>query len=590
MRDVIVIGAGAGGPVVAKELAARGLDVLLLEAGPRHLRPRESWSHLESDMNNPVTGMHRIGPGDRSRGPYLREMPDNQFILQVQGVGGTTVHYFGNAPRAYPGAFQDYRGRDRDNYDREFPIPLNYCDFIPYFEWVEETLPIRAAPMGRKEVVFLRGAERMGLPVQRTKDRTRASHGPQPNAILQPKGNAGRTSDPRRLKYPDAEGCTFCGHCIEGCMNPIEAPRNQFAKRSTDNSYVPMALTADMWKKGGRAATLITDAFATRIHYETVGSEAVARAVTWRDSKTGDSHTEEAKVVVMSGGCIENPRLWFNSELPNPNDWVGRGATDHQLDMITGEFPFYTGSSKGPGSNSRADFPGYGGLENFAVPPALESLALTFSDAGMHGLYDNGLGRSPAGADTYGRLVGNDLRRLLENGIDQVMSCLVVVDDYVEAKNRVTLSQQLPPDEHGPVPKYEMFSRDRHPRTKRNRDYLARKAVKLMRKAGATRVHHTGYPPLHIQSTMRIGGDPRTSVCDPTGEARFAKRIYVADCSAMPNALGGPNPTMTTQALATWSAENIFVKYFGGDPWVKREYPVVSTDPKVTRGVVKRRL
>ena len=40
MRDVIVIGAGGGGPVVAKELAAQGLDVLLLEAGPRNAHPR----------------------------------------------------------------------------------------------------------------------------------------------------------------------------------------------------------------------------------------------------------------------------------------------------------------------------------------------------------------------------------------------------------------------------------------------------------------------------------------------------------------------------------------------------------------------
>ncbi|HET7503954.1 MAG TPA: FAD-dependent oxidoreductase [Kofleriaceae bacterium] len=40
MRDVIVVGAGGGGPVVAKELAQRGLDVLLLEAGPRHAHPR----------------------------------------------------------------------------------------------------------------------------------------------------------------------------------------------------------------------------------------------------------------------------------------------------------------------------------------------------------------------------------------------------------------------------------------------------------------------------------------------------------------------------------------------------------------------
>ena len=40
MRDVIIVGAGGGGAVIAKELASRGLDVLLLEAGPRSNRAR----------------------------------------------------------------------------------------------------------------------------------------------------------------------------------------------------------------------------------------------------------------------------------------------------------------------------------------------------------------------------------------------------------------------------------------------------------------------------------------------------------------------------------------------------------------------
>jgi len=64
MRDVIVIGAGGGGPVVAKELAARGLSVLLLEAGARHADPRGEWTHFENDANNPLTGFLRFGPAD----------------------------------------------------------------------------------------------------------------------------------------------------------------------------------------------------------------------------------------------------------------------------------------------------------------------------------------------------------------------------------------------------------------------------------------------------------------------------------------------------------------------------------------------
>ena len=56
MRDAIVVGAGGGGAVIAKELAARGLDVLLLEAGSRFADPENDWNHSETDGNNPYFG------------------------------------------------------------------------------------------------------------------------------------------------------------------------------------------------------------------------------------------------------------------------------------------------------------------------------------------------------------------------------------------------------------------------------------------------------------------------------------------------------------------------------------------------------
>jgi choline dehydrogenase-like flavoprotein len=587
MRDVIVIGAGGGGPVVAKELAARGLDVLLLEAGARNAHPQKQWRHLENDANNPVTGYLRFGPSDRSRSGWLRELPQNSFLWQVSGVGGTTLHYYGNNPRAYPGAFHGYDKADRKAYDRRHEFPFTYKSFIPYYEWVEHTLPVQTAAMGTKEEVFLHGAAKMGLPVQKTKDTKRPSHRPQENAILQPHGTAGRTSDPNKLHYPTARGCTFCGFCFQGCYEPRGAPRNLAAKRSTDNSYVPMALTAGRWHKGGKAVKLVADAFVTRIDTATKGSATVARGVTWRNTRTGETHSEEAKVVVMSAGCTENPRLWLNSELPNPNDWVGRGYTDHYFDWVIGVLPRYTGSSKGPGSAARVDYPGHGGLENVGLPPALQAFSANFSDAGMAGRYHNGKTRK-AGADTLGRLVGKDVRRLLHD-IDRLLNILVITDDDVEAQNRVTLSQQLPPDEHGPVPKVEFHQRKRSRRTLANREFMTRRAVELLRKAGAKEIHRIDWPPLilHVQSTMRMGANPANSVLAPSGEARFVKRLFVADNSALPNGIGGPNPTLTSQALATRTAENIFVRYFGGDRWVKRESPVVSTDRRVTRGLQK---
>jgi choline dehydrogenase-like flavoprotein len=113
---------------------------------------------------------------------------------------------------------------------------------------------------------------------------------------------------------------------------------------------------------------------------------------------------------------------------------------------------------------------------------------------------------------------------------------------------------------------------------------MARRAAELLRGAGATAVYRIDWAPLilHVQSTMRMGESDRDSVLDPSGEARWVKRLYVADNSALANALGGPNPTLTTQALATRTAETLFGRYFAGDPWVRTEAPTVSTDPRIT--------
>jgi choline dehydrogenase-like flavoprotein len=542
MRDVIVVGAGAGGPVVAKELAERGLDVLLLEAGPAWAEPEQQWSHRENEANNPATGIFRFGPGDRTQAPWARDLPQNSFIWQTAGVGGSTVHYFANSPRAMPDAFSG---------------SLTYRDLIPHYEWVEHTLPVQTAAMGTKEELFLRAATKVGLPTQTSKDISRPACRPQENAILQPQGTAGRTNDAKQLVYPRAKGCTFCGHCPQGCFLPLKAPRNLKAKRSTHASYVPMALTADRWARG-RATTLVPDAFAVKV--ET--ADGKARGVTWRNTRTGAMTTEEAKVVVLAGGPIETPRLWLNSGLPNPTDDVGRGLTDHYLDFVVGRFPRYTGSSKGPTSAARADFPGYGSIEQAGVAPGLQAQGLTDSE------------------EPGRRLRGSRLARFLSN-VDRVMSIAVITDDDVLPENRVTLSAAMTPDAHGPIARVEL--RRRTPRTIANRDYLAARAVELLRAAGAKEIVRMNWAPvlLHIHSTMRMG-----TVVNTDAESYAVERLFVADNSALPNALGGPNPTLTTQALATRTAEKIFVRYFGGDPWVGHESPVSSVDDTVTAAVL----
>ncbi len=588
MRDVIIVGAGAGGPVVATELAAHGLDVLLLEGGPRHAKPEQEWTNYENDANNLIDGYFRVGPSDRyAKPPWFRELPQPSFLWQVAGVGGTTLHYYANSLRAMPGAFQGYTGADRAAYDTAHPFPFRYRDFLPYYEWVEETLPVAPAAMGTKEEVIFRGAQKLGLPLNRGRTITRESYRPQPNAILQPQGTAGRTNDSRRLLYPEAKGCTMCGYCFQGCVQPRRAPRNLKAKRSTDNSYIPMAITADAWADGGRAVELRADAYVTQVHFESRGAETVATGVTWRDTRTGEHHREDAKVVVLAGGCVETPRLWLNSGLPNPNDWVGRGFTDHAFDWLVGVCDFYTGSSKGTGSSARVDYPGRGCLEHVGLPPALQAFATTFSDSGTRGGYTNGRGVTGAWDGPSGRPIGNELKEILSD-VDRLLNFVTLVDDDVEPGNRTTLSA-MAADEHGAAPKVVLGKRKRSARTLANREFMANRAAEVLRAAGATKVIRLDWPPLilHVQSSMRMGHDAADSVLDPSGEARFVRRLFVADNSALPNAIGGPNPTLTTQALATRTAEQIFHRYFDGDPYVRTGSPTVSTDRRITKRLIE---
>jgi choline dehydrogenase-like flavoprotein len=208
---------------------------------------------------------------------------------------------------------------------------------------------------------------------------------------------------------------------------------------------------------------------------------------------------------------------------------------------------------------------------------------MTVSDSGIRGQYANGRGMTGPWDGPAGRLVGPELKEVLSGGIDRLLNVLVITDDDVEAQNRVVPSA-FPADEHGPVAKVQFRQRQRSRRTLRNREFMARRAAELLRGAGAKKVYRIDWAPviLHVQSTMRMGERDNETVLTPEAESRWVKRLYVADNSALANSLGGPNPTLTTQALATRTAEKLYQRYFGGDPWVRTESPTPSTDPRIS--------
>jgi choline dehydrogenase-like flavoprotein len=141
--DVCVVGAGAGGAVVAAELAEAGARVVVLEQGPEHdpdlftARPLQMMARLYRDggqvatLGNPPIGLPR-----------------------GRGLGGSTLVNSGTCFRTPPPVLERWR--------REFGLELDEASLRPCFERVEQILSIgEVTPelAGRNAAVMKRGAE-----------------------------------------------------------------------------------------------------------------------------------------------------------------------------------------------------------------------------------------------------------------------------------------------------------------------------------------------------------------------------------------------------------------------------------------------
>src|SRR3989442_5925667 len=144
--DVCVIGAGAGGAVVAAELAEGGARVVLLEQGPGHdidkfsARPPEMLARLYRDAGQTAT---------------LGSPP---ILLPLgRGLGGTTLVNSGTCFRTPPALLERWAG--------EFGLDVDAASLAPCFERVEKAISVAEVTpelAGANALVARRGAERLG--------------------------------------------------------------------------------------------------------------------------------------------------------------------------------------------------------------------------------------------------------------------------------------------------------------------------------------------------------------------------------------------------------------------------------------------
>lgn len=528
--DFVVIGAGAAGGIVAKELSTAGFSVVVLEQGP-YLRESEfthdevknvgQWAMCNDMKTQPNT----------FRARETEAAKPMRGVLYGRGVGGGTVHFTANYWR--------FREVDFDERSRLGPIsgtgfddwPISYADLEPYYTKAEWDLgvsgqagvpgdsfrskpyPLPPLPNKSSGVLFERAARKLGWhPV------------PAPMAIL---------SKP----YRGRNACMHCGWCeLFGC---------EFgAKSSTLSTVIPMA------EKTGRCE-IRPNSYVRRISTDKAGR---VDGVVYFDGQRREIR-QRARAVVLCANGAETPRLLlisasnqFPNGLANSSGLVGKylmftggtfagGLFEHPLNEYKSvqvtriALDFYD-------SDPKRGFYGGGGLDGrFNFYPAMFAL---------FGL--------PPGAPAWGA----EYKRLLKQYFTRTMYVMTHTTSLPLASNSITLDPELKDAWGLPAMRVTYtYHRD----DMKTQQFFDDRARDLLVAAGAKKVWSypieespSGFP--HLLGTCRMGNDPRTSVVDKYHRAHDVRNLFIVDGSSFVTS-GRGQPTCTIQALAYRAADHV---------------------------------
>jgi cholesterol oxidase len=565
--EVIVVGSGFGGSVVAYRLAASGVKTCLLERGKTYApgsfarSPRE----IRGNFWDPSEGLHGLFNVWSFRGID---------VIVSSGVGGGSLIY-ANVLMRMPREWFTTRLWHGEGYGQE-AWPIGYADLEKHYRRVEARLGATRYPdqeldraglgLTTKAARLREAARWLGLPSELVKLAVTFRSGKAPLRLGLPLANG---------RHPNYHGdvlrttCRLCGECNIGC--------NYGAKNTLDHTYLS-ALPAAKRKN----LDLRDRSEVRRIEQRPDGTFAVSyvKHSETREGKRTDTTnlvpvTVTAKRVVMAAGALGTPYLLMKSRSSLPDLgpalghrfsgngdllglalWGGRrthsGEPPKPVDGSRG--PVITTAIKVPDELNGGDGPGFL-IEDAGYPEfvnwmlellRVRSIVRRVVLLGWRRLLGLVSGRP-------NRNIGADLNRLVgKAGLTSESLPLLAmgrdVPDGVITLNRHRGKQFL----------------DLNWTSRRSAAYFERVRAVMRDVAKAMDMEYAELPRLHPRRTITVhplggcpmGASPDLGVVDGYGRAHNCKRLYVVDGSVMPGPVG-VNPALTIAAFADRVADGI---------------------------------
>ncbi|MER9103622.1 GMC family oxidoreductase [Mesorhizobium sp. M0491] len=502
---VVIIGSGAGGGTLGNELAQKGVDVVILEAGARH--------EYEDFINDEWGSFSQLAWTDKrtTSGDWrvAKDFPNLPAWI-VKSVGGSTTHWAGASLRIQEHEFKTLSTYGKLEGANLLDWPITLAELEPYYAKAEAKMGVTGTndwprlPGNNNFKVLKAGADKLGYKECHT-------------------GNMAINSVDR----DDRMSCQQTGFCFQGCK--------WGAKWSTLYTEIP---------KGEATGHLEVrpNAMAIKINHDASGK---VTGVVYAD-KDGKLQEQKARIVAVAGNSIESPRLLLNSAsgkfpdgLANSSGQVGKNYMRHTTGSVYAIFDrpvhMYRGTTMAGiiRDEARHD-PSRGFVGGYEFETL--SLGLPF----MAAFLDPG---------AWGRSFTTAL-----DHYDHMAGLWIVGEDMPRAENRITLHTDEK-DAHG-MPIADVHFDD-HPNDTAMRNHAYKQATALYDAVGATRTFPTPpYPSTHNLGTNRMSEKAEDGVVNKHGQAHDIKNLFVSDGSQFTTG-AAENPTLTIVSLAIRQADYI---------------------------------